>query len=176
MSGKGRAMMQSAVLAGASLAMIAAAPPPEPGSRQTREFVQASAQSDQFEILEAQSATTESKDPQVRRFAEQMIRDHGTTSAAMRAAVSRSGLKPPQPGISSDQASLLAALQSARGANFDKLYWTQQALAHRAALVTVQRYISDGDDPNVKAAAQAAQPIISAHLQMAEQMHAAAGD
>uniref|UniRef100_UPI0035CB672C DUF4142 domain-containing protein n=1 Tax=uncultured Sphingomonas sp. TaxID=158754 RepID=UPI0035CB672C len=145
------------------------------GSRQTREFVQAAAQSDTFEELEAQTVLGQSADPQIRAFAQQMIEAHMQTTAALAAATMRAGLEPPSKAMSSDQAQWLGALQSVRGPEFDRLYVRQQVLAHRSALITEQRYASGGDQLDVKLAAASATPIIASHLQMAEQMQAKFG-
>jgi putative membrane protein len=147
----------------------------EPGSRQTREFVQASAQSDQFEILEGYTALAESSDPNVRAFTQDMIETHQQTTDTLLRAAARAGLSPPNPGISGDQSMMLAALQSARGANFDKTFIRQQALAHQSALVTRQIYAASGDDTTIKQTAVAAMPIISSHLQMAARIEAKIG-
>jgi putative membrane protein len=164
----------AAAAAGALLAT--AAPAQEPGSRQTREFVQAAAESDTFELMEAYSALALSKDAQVLAFAQQMIRDHSQTSRTLQAAATQAGLKPPVMQVGAGQTMFLASLQSARGRDFDKTYWKQQALAHRSALVTEQQYAASGDAPAVRQAAQAAIPLIQAHLAMAEQMVATLGD
>lgn len=146
----------------------------DPGSRQTREFVQASAQSDAFEIMEANAALAQSDDPQVLAFARMLIRDHAETSRTMEQASIRAGLKPPPLAVGAAQSPFLAALQSLRGAEFDEAFWRQQALAHRAALVTEQKYLQSGHLPDVKKAAAAAVPIVERHLQLAEQMSARA--
>jgi len=163
----------SALIAGVALTPLAAQ---EPGSRQTREFVQAAGESDTFEIMEAHTALAESTDPQVRAFAQQMLRDHGQTSRALADATARAGLKPPPMAVGASQAPLLAALQSLRGRDFDRGYWRQQALAHRAALTVEQRYAAEGDTPALRQVAGAAVPIIQAHLAMAERMSASLGN
>ena len=168
-----RSMLLLAALP-AALLLAGAASAQDPGSRQTREFVQAAAESDTFELMEASTALAESKDPQVRAFAQHMLEAHHGTAQALQQAAARSGLKPPVMAVGAGDSPLLAALQSARGAAFDRAYWRQQALAHRAALVTAQRYAANGDDPAVRQAATALVPIISSHLAMAEQ-HAQAG-
>ena len=81
-------------------------------------------------------------------------------------------MKPPSPGISNDQSQFLGALQSQRGADFDRTYIRQQVLAHRAALVVEQGYASFGDDAAIRQAATSTVPIIASHLAMAEQMQA----
>ena len=162
-----------ALLAGAMLASAAQAQ--DPGSRQTREFVQAAGESDTFEIMESTTALAQSRDPRVLAFAQAMIRDHRQTSRALRDATARAGLKPPPMQVAESQAPFLAALQSARGPEFDKVYWRQQALSHRSALVTAQHYAATGDAPAIRQTAAAAVPIIQSHLAMAERMSAEAG-
>ena len=148
----------------------------EPGSRQTREFLQAAAQSDQFELLEGNVVLTQSKDAQVRAFATQMIHDHEGTSQALQDTAVRAGLKPAEKGLSDDQARLLGALQSLRGKELDQAYWRHQALAHRSALTVEQAYAAGGDVPAVRQLAASATPLIAGHLGMAERMLAQAGE
>lgn len=147
----------------------------EPGSRQTREFVQAAAQSDQFEILEAQTVLAQSQNAQVRAFAETMIQAHQQTSASLLQAVQKDGLAPPKPGLGGDQSMFLSALQSQRGVDFDRTYLGQQALAHRSALAVEEAYATSGGDATIRAVATATVPIITEHLRMAEQMQIEAG-
>lgn len=161
------------LLAGAvSRAAFAAA---DPGSRQTREFVQAAGQSDSFEILEASTVLSQTTNPDVRSFAQHMLDDHTRTKAALADATARAGLAPPPDGPSTDQAQMLSALQSERGPDFDKTYLKQQALAHHSALAVEQKYAAQGDQPALRQAASSAVPVISAHLQMAEQMKSRMG-
>jgi putative membrane protein len=145
----------------------------EPGTRQTREFIQAAAQTDQFEIMEAMTALAQSSDDRVRGFAREMIQTHRQTSATLQQAVEKAGLKPPQPGLSGDQSMFLASLQSQRGLDFDKTYIKQQALAHRAALAVQQGYATSGDNQAIRQAAASTVPIITHHLQMVEQLQGA---
>jgi putative membrane protein len=159
------------------LALLALAPAVAQGqgSRRTREFVQAAAQSDEFEILEGQTIVAQSSDPQVRAFALKMIHDHEATSHALRDAAMRAGVKPPPMALSTDQAQLLSALQSQHGRQFDQLYARHQVLAHHSALVVEQSYAASGDNPALRQAAASAVSLISAHLAMAEQMSSRLG-
>ena len=165
-----RATMTCAVAAAIGCAAPALAQ--AAGSRPTREFVQAAGQSDAFEILESQTALTQSTNPQVRAFAEQMIHDHGQTRSALATATAQSGLAPPPTAVGSDQAPLLGALQALRGKEFDRAFAQHQVLAHSSALVVEQDYAATGDDRAVRQVAAAAVPVISAHRMAAQQLQA----
>lgn len=164
------ASLGAALIATAAVAQTAAPPPPK-----TQDFVTGASQSDQYEIMAGQTVETQSRDPRVRAFAEEMIRDHTQTTQALRQAVMTSGLKPPPEGMGGDQAMLLSSLQSLRGADLDRAYATQQVIAHQAALVLAQAYASAGADANVRRAAEAAAPMIGHHLQEAKELRSALG-
>lgn len=141
----------------------------------TQSFAQQATGSDQYEIQAGRVALQQAQDPRVRQFAQMMIRDHTRTSDELRTAVVRSGREPPQEAVNGDLVMLLSALQSLRGADFDKAYVTQQVVAHHGALATQQGYAQRGDDPGVRQVARSAVPIITQHLQMAEQLKASLG-
>lgn len=166
-------MRQACLMASISIAIGASAPAAAQPPPQSRDFAQAAAASDAFEILEGQTAAVQSQDPRVRAFAQQMIQDHMRTSQALMQAVMKSGLPQPPMGLNQDQSHLLYGLQSLKGPEFDRLYATQQALAHQEAVTTIQGYAARGSDPNLKQAAMAALPLIQHHLEMAMQLRGA---
>ncbi|MBN8808277.1 MAG: DUF4142 domain-containing protein [Sphingomonas sp.] len=160
------------ILTGALLCPSLALAAAEPGSRQTREYLQASAQSDQFEILEAIAVLAESKNAGLRAFAERMIEDHRRSASALRAAALRAGLTPPEMSMSADQAMMLGALQGVTGAAFDKLYAQQQSLAHRSALAVESLYATSGENADVRGFAGTILPLIERHLAMVDALAA----
>ena len=160
-----------AALAAAALGGAVRADPPPPMS--TRDFVQAASHSDQFEILEAQTAGVEGRDPRVKAFAREMVRDHTQTSDALQRAAAASGLPPPSPGPGDEGAKMLAALQGQRGADFDRTYARQQVLGHQEALVVQQGYAAQGADAAVRGAARSAVPVVEHHLEQARRLCAA---
>jgi putative membrane protein len=153
----------------AALAGAAAAQP----AMSARDFAQAAAQSDNFEIQAGRVAVAESRDPRVQAFARQMIEDHSRSREALRQAAAAAGLPPLPTSMSGDQARLLSALQSQSGPAFDRTYARQQAIAHQGALTTEQGYAAQGSDPNLRQSAHSAVPLIQHHLEMAQQMKAA---
>ena len=141
-----------------------------------QEFAQSAAQSDGYEQVAAQAALAQSRNAQVRSFAEQMLADHARTGQAVRDAALASGLAPPQPHVGGDQMRFLASLQGLRGVEFDREYARQQVLAHTSALTTMRSYATKGSDANLRRAATLAVPIIEQHLEIARQMKQALGE
>ena len=85
------------------------------------------------------------------------------------------GLSPPPEAMSGDQAALLSSLQGLSGPAFDKAYALQQVLAHHQAIAVVRSFAAGGAEPTLRAAAQAAAPMIQRHLELAEHLRAAVG-
>jgi len=150
-----------ATAAGAQGPASAPIPPP------AKEFASDAVQASQYEIEAAEVALAQSQTPSVRAFAQEMIADHTRAQEAMRKAAIASDLPAPPLAMSSDQAHLLAALQSVRGAAFDRLYAQQQVLAHTQALDVERSYAQAGTDGNLRQAAQSDLPMIQHHLDLA---------
>lgn len=141
-----------------------------PKTPQPHEFAESVAQSDGYELAAAQTALAQSRNPQVRAFAERMIADHERMSQALRDAAKASALEPPRPHVGGDQMRFLASLQSLRGNDFDREYGRQQMLAHTSALTLVRGYAEKGSDANLRRLAASAAPVIESHLQAARQL------
>ena len=139
------------------------------------DFAMSAAEADHYEILAARDAITQSENASVRAFAQEMIQDHTLASDDLNKAASASGLPPLPPALSSDQALMLSALQSLRGADFDKAYVRQQVLAHTQALAVEQSFANGGSDPNLRKVAQTAVPMIQHHLERAKQISVVLG-
>jgi putative membrane protein len=61
-------------------------------------------------------------------------------------------------------------LQGLSGAAFDREYMSAMVKDHEEDLKLVQKTAQDAKDPELKAAAQKAEPIIKDHLEMAKQI------
>ena len=127
-------------------------------------------QSDRCETMAAEVALIQGQDPRVRAFAETVLGDHARTAEDLRKAATAAGLPPPPPGLSSDGAALLSALQGARGHDFDRAYARQQVVAHAAAVAVEDSFADAGADPTLRTAAQGGLPVIRDHLAAARQL------
>ena len=174
-------MIRPLVLVGA-LALLAGCAS-EPPSSMTQsgmamsagDYVTAAAEADQFEIQEGQLAATRAQGPKLRDFGQMMVRDHTATSQALAAAAARSGLGAPPTALRSEQQQMLDKLQAAKGADFDRLYLSQQVQAHQEALSLQTAYADGGADSNLKSAAIAAVPVIRRHLDLVRQLSTSPG-
>ena len=79
-------------------------------------------------------------------------------------------MNPAPPALPADKQRMLTALQSASGAAFDTLYAQQQVTGHQEALALHQSFAQGGSDPNLKAVAATAVPIVQAHLDRARRL------
>jgi putative membrane protein len=119
-------------------------PSPAGGVRATRDFVTQAAQTDAFERREGRLAEQKSKNPQVRAFAREMVRDHTRTTQGLQAAIRKAGMKPPPPPqLSADQRHEIGELQGLSGPAFDKAYIDQQVQTHEGA----QQLSADSPNP-----------------------------
>jgi len=115
----------------------------------------------------ARIATSRSTDHDVKAFAERVSNDNAKISDALRAASPR-GVDVPK---NDPDAAVLASINNLRGADFDKAYIVQVALAgDQKALSAFQAEIASGRDEQLKDAAKKALPTIQEHYAMAQDL------
>jgi predicted outer membrane protein len=115
----------------------------------------------------ARIATSRSTDRDVKAFAERVSADNAKISDALRAASPR-GVDVPK---NDPDAAVLASINNLRGADFDKAYIEQVALAgEQKALSVFQAEIASGRDEQLKDAAKKTLPTIQQHYAMAQDL------
>lgn len=136
------------------------------GSVNTSAFVQNAARSDMYEIQAANLAQQKSQSPQIKDFAQMMVKDHTMTSQKVKAALP-AGVTAPT-SLDKRRQGLLDDLKNSAAGEFDKRYATQQVNAHQEALTLMQGYAKRGDNAQLKQLAAQTVPMIQMHLQLAE--------
>src|SRR5215217_2865718 len=132
---------------------------------QAAAYVRLAASSDMFEIESSRLAMERSQNAQIRQFAQMMVQHHTMTSQQLMAAAQASGQSMPM-GMVSMHAQLLTALRASSSVGaFDRLYVTQQRMAHQQALALHANYAARGDTPALRNVANTATPIVRQHLQ-----------
>ena len=138
-----------------------------------QDFVNLAAKSDAFEIAAAKLATTNAASPEVKAFAQQMIKAHTDSTAKIKAAAGKS--RPavmPDPALTADQKEDLDELRQKKGAAFDEEYVDGQVDAHEDALALMRSYASGGTHAELKAVAGEIAPVVEGHLKMARDLEA----
>jgi putative membrane protein len=134
----------------------------------TADFAEAAAASDQFEIRSSEIAKERSKSDDVKRFADQMIRDHEKSTKDLKTALGdkpRSGAR-----LMPKQAAMLKQLRNGKASEFDALYVDMQAHSHMEAVALFRTYSGNGDDAKVKAFAKETRPVVEQHLDHVQMM------
>ena len=124
---------------------------------------------DLYEVQSSQLVLETTQNPDIRRFAQMMV-EHHTKTTQDAAAAMRAGMTPPTPMLDAPKTAMLNALRLYNGVQRDRLYLTQQMMAHKEALGLMKTYAETGETPELKVAAQATVAIVQSHLAMVERL------
>jgi putative membrane protein len=160
-------------VAGCMTPMASAPPPPPVAVTSASEFVPMATSSNLFEIESSRLALQRSRNQEVRRFAQQMIRDHNLASRRMATAVRRAGLPASRPAMMPKHQQMLATVEGA--ADFDAAYVNAQLMAHQEAVALFSSYSSGGDVPQLTNFAGATLPTLQMHLDHVQALRSGGG-
>jgi len=107
---------------------------------------------------------TGSSNAKLRAFATMMVADHTKSTADVKAAALKSGLKSMPPVLEPMQSANIAALKRASGAARDTLYISQQKAAHQEALALHKDNAVGSSAPALKAASANIVPVVEHHI------------
>jgi putative membrane protein len=173
------AALAAATALGACAMDDAAAPPPgapmDMAPTAAPAYVRMAAASDLFEIRSGTLARSRARSGDVRAFADMLVGDHTTTTQQLMLAARSAGLNPPPPMLMPMQRDMMARLNAASGADFDRIFLDEQVQAHQMALQLHQNYAQSGDVPALRTVAQTAVPVIQGHLERARALRGAIG-
>lgn len=128
------------------------------------QYVQMAGASDLYEIQSSQLVMETAQDPALRRFAQMMVDHHTRTTQQVTAAARAAGLTPPPPALDARKAQMIAELQAATGMERNRMYMSQQMMAHEAAVALHSAYARSGEEASLRAAAAGAVPVIEQHI------------
>jgi putative membrane protein len=143
------------------------------GKRDLR-TLQKLAQGDIAEVQAGKLAQDKAASAEVKKFGARMIEDHGRMLDEKKQMAQAKGVKLPD-GPGKKHAAEMKKLQGLSGAAFDREYMGDMVKDHEEDLKAVQKTAKDAKDPELRAGAQKAEPIIKEHLEMAKQIHDSLG-
>ena len=133
-------------------------------------YVMKAGASDLYEKTSSQLVLATTGNAEVKRFANMMVSDHSSSTAKVKAAAMKSGLKPKPPMLEPKQQAMITALRNASSGARDALYITQQKAAHQEALALHQDYSKAGTAAPLKMAAGEIAPVVQHHIEMLASM------
>jgi putative membrane protein len=136
-----------------------------------QQFSEKVAISDMFEIESGKLAQQKAKNAEMKKFGEQMVRDHTKTSSELKQLVSGGKVKANLPtAMDKEHQDKLQQLQSASGDQFDSSYATMQVKAHEDAVGLFQNYSANGENADLKDWAGKTLPALKEHLAHAQKL------
>lgn len=132
-----------------------------------QDFVDRASESGIAEVEAGKLAEKKAQHPEVKAFAEMMVKDHTAANAELKQLAGELKLK------TADDASLMeqakAKLLEMRDDSFDKAYANNQVKAHQEA-VELYRQAAQSDQAQLRTFAQKTLPKLQAHLEHAERL------
>lgn len=126
-------------------------------------FAKDAAQGGMAEVKLGQLAAKNAKDPELKKFGQMMVTDHGKANDELKALAAKKNYQLPT-DIGSSNQSTYDKLSKLNGADFDKQYVDDMVDDHEADLKEFQRQADNGSDPDVKAFAAKGVTMIQKHL------------
>lgn len=144
-------------------------------SKSDQNIMREMAMSNLAEIETGKIALSQSKNDQVRNFAQKMIDDHQQSQKELEQLAQAKGVTLPAEPDKKHQAAA-KKLSALEGDKFDKQYLKQGGLSdHRNTHRLLQRAQTRATDPDLKALAAKMEPIVSQHLTLAQDVSSAKG-
>lgn len=134
-----------------------------PGSDAATYLTKAGA-GDLFEIESSRAILKTTQNPQIKNFAQMMIKDHEASTTILRKAARSADLNVPKPQLRPDQQQSLDSIKAAKGEAADKIYLGAQRDGHAAALILHKTYAANGSSEPLKTAAGQIAPVVEQHI------------
>ncbi len=163
-----------AAVRAAALSLALAAPAALAQERETARAIQGMIQANLAEVEAGKLASQKARSPEVRKFAQKMVEDHGRKLEDLRSLAEKKGVAAPN-RPSGEQAAVLKKLQAATGEEFDRAYMAEMVKAHGEMLQSTRKVAREAKDADLKAAAEKSAPGSEEHLEMARRIAGAKG-
>jgi putative membrane protein len=148
-----------------SLATVSFAEPSAPA----REFLDKAAQGGMTDIAAGQMAMSRATTPDVREFAEAVVKEHRLTHRLLEALAAHNDVVLPA-APTSDQRQTLRELQTKRGVAFEQAYVAAQITSHEESIALLKAEIERDQNIETKAFAKEMLPTLEAQLKRAYQL------
>jgi putative membrane protein len=141
-----------------------------PAKVDDKKFVKNAALGGLTEVELGKLATQKASDQKVKDFGQKMVDDHTKANDELKQAASKSSIPVPE-SLDSKHQSRIDKLSKLSGAEFDKAYIKDQLKDHQTDVQEFKEEAQNGTDPNIKAFASTALPVLQHHLEMVKDLN-----
>lgn len=131
-------------------------------------FVLKAANSNMFEIESSEIAVKRAKDPEVKKFAQQMITDHTKAGKELKSVAG--DMVPAEPDAATK--ARIEKINAAAEDKFDALYVDEQKAAHDEAVGLFTKASEAAEDPKLKSFAAETLPTLKEHQEHVKHLNA----
>ncbi len=133
-------------------------------------YVTKAAAAGMMEVQASQAAITRASNPDVRAFAQRMVKDHTAVGDELKTLAGQKGITIPD-SLPADERAKVDKLNALEGAKFDRTYAEEVGVkAHKEAVSLFDQASKNAKDPDIKAFFAHNLPALREHLQMAQQL------
>lgn len=144
--------------------------------RADRNFIERAAHNGHAEVEASKLALTKAKSPEVRAFAEQMVKDHTQANQELAALARARGVTPPDEPSLVQKGKQKLLLDTADGDDFDRRYAESMGLeGHQDTIELFEKASREVKDPELRAFATNKLPALRHHMDMARKLPQNAG-
>ena len=146
----------------------------EEGTTDTK-FVKWASETDIAEIALGQLARKQSGNAKIQEFGMHLADNHAQSSQAFLKIAKKHGFKPAT-DMNKQQKDMVDKLSALKGADFDRQFLLGQVKAHEEVASLFRNQMKNGENPDLKAFAGKALPMIEEHLRKAKELAGQLGD
>jgi putative membrane protein len=130
---------------------------------------------DTVDVDYGKMAANKTSNPEVKAFAETMVRDHSAVNAKATALAKKLGVTPEDSDTSkslkADGDKMLAKLKAMHGAEFDKAYIDNEVSYHESVIGALDKtLLPNAKNAELKSLLETGRPIFASHLEHAKQL------
>ncbi len=139
-------------------------------SNSDERFLRKAGESGMLEMQASELAQQKSQHPEIKRYAELMIKDHSAADKELKALAKSKGFQLPVE-LERGKKRLMEDLRQLDGPSFDEEYADEIAVdAHEDAVELFEDAADDADDADIKAFAAKTLPVLQKHLDMGREL------
>jgi putative membrane protein len=122
------------------------------------------------EVNHGMLAREKAINPDVKRFAQRMVKDHGMANKELQGLADKKGFKL-APDMGPKHKAMQEKLSQLNGEEFDRHYMHHMIEGHEKTVALFQAEAKNGKDESLRAFAEKTLPTIQEHLKMARRIH-----